>query len=101
MEEAAVSLRLLLSFSFPSKGHSTMQSMRLLGPGELQLAQIQQFINVGISRYSGAFLVLIPHRFQEGEKYAQRLHSALEIKLRDEETRRNQRLRDRFALQYK
>lgn len=91
-----MSLRLLLSFSFPSKGHATMQSMRLLGPGELQLAQIQQFISVCISRYPSAFLVLSHHCFQEGEKYAQRLHSALESKLRDEEVRRNQRLR--FAL---
>lgn len=80
-EEASIPLRLLLAFSFPPNGPSKVQSMRLLGSGELRLPQIQSLI-------------------ADGEKFAHQLHVALEAKLRDEDLRRNQKARDKFALRY-
>ncbi|KIP04195.1 hypothetical protein PHLGIDRAFT_60586, partial [Phlebiopsis gigantea 11061_1 CR5-6] len=42
VEEAATPLKLLLMFSFPPSSEPQLQGMRLLGPGELQLAQMKQ-----------------------------------------------------------
>jgi exosome complex component RRP42 len=35
---------------------------------------------------------------QDGQKYAKELFNALDAKLRDEDLRRNQKARDKFAL---
>ncbi|KAI1788581.1 ribosomal protein S5 domain 2-like protein [Ganoderma leucocontextum] len=77
-EEASIPLRLHLIFSFPSSARPTLQSVRVSGPGELDLAYIKSCIAVG-------------------EKYARELFSALESKLREEDIRRNAKARDRFA----
>lgn len=77
-EEVATPLKLLLMFSFPPGASPNLQGMRLLGPGEPQLTQLQQFVN-------------------EGEKYARELFTALEAKLRDEDVRRNQKARAKFS----
>ncbi|KAI0328975.1 ribosomal protein S5 domain 2-like protein [Cubamyces sp. BRFM 1775] len=77
-EEASVPLRMHLMFSFASPSTPKLQSMRLLGPGELDSAQIKSYIS-------------------EGEKYARELFNALESKLREEDVRRNVKARDRFA----
>ncbi|KAI0933253.1 hypothetical protein AcV7_004775 [Taiwanofungus camphoratus] len=78
-EEASTALRLLLLFSFPSDLSPSLQAMRLLGPGELNLTSLK---------------TLIAH----GEKYAKDVFIALEAKLRDEDLRRNVKARDKFAL---
>ncbi|KAM5540018.1 hypothetical protein V8D89_006158 [Ganoderma adspersum] len=77
-EEASIPLRLHLMFSFPSSARPTLQSMRMSGPGELDLASLKSSI-------------------ADGEKYAQELFAALESKLREEDVRRNTKARDRFA----
>ncbi|OCH89972.1 ribosomal protein S5 domain 2-like protein [Obba rivulosa] len=77
-EEASVPLRLLLAFSFPPNSSANLQAMRLLGPGELDLAQMKSLIAYG-------------------QKYAKDLFTALEVKLREEDTRRNVKARTRFA----
>ncbi|KII91870.1 hypothetical protein PLICRDRAFT_38740 [Plicaturopsis crispa FD-325 SS-3] len=77
-EEVATPLKLVLAFSFSSDGKSKVQAMRLLGPGELKLARIKVLAG-------------------EGEKYAREVFSALNAKLKEEDLRRNQKARDRFA----
>ncbi|KAH9939766.1 ribosomal protein S5 domain 2-like protein [Epithele typhae] len=78
-EEASIPLRLYLMFSFVPSQPPTLQSMKLSGPGELNIAQLKSSIS-------------------DGEKYARELFNALETKLRDEDTRRTVKARDRFAL---
>ncbi|KAL7278157.1 ribosomal protein S5 domain 2-like protein [Trametes coccinea BRFM310] len=78
-EEASVPLRMHLTFSFGTPNSANLQSMRLSGPGELDLNQIKAYI-------------------ADGEKYARELFNALETKLREEDIRRNVKARDRFAL---
>lgn len=77
-EEASTPLRLLLAFSFPPDSPAVLQAMRLLGPGELTVAQLKAFT-------------------ADGEQYARELFAALEGKLREEDLRRNVKARDRFA----
>ncbi|KAF8154079.1 ribosomal protein S5 domain 2-type protein [Crassisporium funariophilum] len=77
-EEAAIPLRLLIMFSFESKESPSIQGMRMLGSGELTTAQLADLIKVG-------------------EKYAQEINSSLNVKLKDEDLRRNQKARERFA----
>ncbi|KAJ7507150.1 hypothetical protein B0H11DRAFT_2318659 [Mycena galericulata] len=77
-EEAATPLRLLLVFSFPPNSSPNLQGMRVLGSGELESSQIRDFVN-------------------NGEKYAQKLWDALNGKLKEEDLRRGQKARDRFA----
>ncbi|KAJ7084060.1 ribosomal protein S5 domain 2-type protein [Mycena belliarum] len=77
-EEAATPLRLLLVFSFPPATSARLQAMRILGSGELESDQIRAFVGTG-------------------ENYARQLWDALNGKLRDEDIRRGQRARDRFA----
>ncbi|KXN92327.1 Exosome complex component RRP42 [Leucoagaricus sp. SymC.cos] len=80
-EEAAVPLRFLLVFSFVSSSSSnvpTLRGMRILGAGEVSLAQLKDLIEIG-------------------QKYAQDLYTALNAKLRDEDIRRTQNARERFA----
>ncbi|KAJ7764587.1 ribosomal protein S5 domain 2-type protein [Mycena maculata] len=77
-EEAATPLRLLLVFSFPTAASPSLQAMRILGSGELESGQIREFV-------------------ADGEKYAQRLSDALNGKLKEEDLRRGQKARDRFA----
>ena len=45
-EEAATPLKLLLMYSFPPASGPQLQGIRLLGPGETQLAQMKQFVTV-------------------------------------------------------
>ncbi|KAJ7132904.1 ribosomal protein S5 domain 2-type protein [Mycena crocata] len=77
-EEMATPLRLLLVFSFPPASASTLQAMRILGSGELESSQIREFV-------------------ASGEKSAQKLWDALNGKLKEEDVRRGQKARDRFA----
>ncbi|KAF8632708.1 hypothetical protein AX15_001732 [Amanita polypyramis BW_CC] len=76
-EEAATPLKLLLIYSFPSASAPTLQGMRLLGPGELDLQTVK-----GLT--------------QEGEKYAREVFASLEARLRDED-RRNQKAFVKFS----
>ncbi|KAI0740492.1 ribosomal protein S5 domain 2-like protein [Earliella scabrosa] len=78
-EEASIPLRLHLMFSFPPSTPPTLQSMRLSGPGELDMNYLKTCI-------------------ADGKKYAKELFGALEAKLRDEDVRRNIKARDRFAV---
>ncbi|KAF9260380.1 ribosomal protein S5 domain 2-like protein [Marasmius fiardii PR-910] len=77
-EEASSSIRVLLMFSFATPGQPTLQAMRMLGPGELNMASLKTLV-------------------KEGEKYASEMHSALTSKLREEDSRRNQKARDKFV----
>ncbi|KAJ7130316.1 ribosomal protein S5 domain 2-type protein [Mycena epipterygia] len=77
-EEAATPLRLLLVFSFPPGSSPNLQAMRTLGSGELESDQIRDFVT-------------------HGEKYAQKIWDALNGKLKEEDVRRGQKARDRFA----
>ncbi|KAJ7241725.1 ribosomal protein S5 domain 2-like protein [Mycena haematopus] len=77
-EEAATPLRLLLVFSFPPASSANLQAMRILGSGELESSQIREFVT-------------------SGEKYAQKMWNALNAKLKEEDVRRGQKARDRFA----
>lgn len=45
-EEASSPVKLLLSFSFPSNQHPSLQAMRMMGSGELVLAQIKTLLAV-------------------------------------------------------
>ncbi|RDB21882.1 Exosome complex component RRP42 [Hypsizygus marmoreus] len=76
-EEAATPLRLLLMFTFPPNGPADVQAMRMLGPGELKITQLKDLIVTG-------------------EKYAHDLYHSLNVKLKEEDVRRNQKARDRF-----
>ncbi|KAI8995228.1 ribosomal protein S5 domain 2-like protein [Trametes punicea] len=78
-EEASVPLRMHLAFSFGDPNSPRLQSMRLSGPGELDLTQVKAHI-------------------ADGERYARELFNALEAKVRDEDIRRNVKARDKFAL---
>ncbi|GBE85790.1 ribosomal protein S5 domain 2-like protein [Sparassis crispa] len=78
-EEASAPLQLLLVFSFSQDFQSNLQAVRLLGPGEIKLAQMKTLLS-------------------EGEKYAHELFTALEAKLREEDVRRNVKARDKFAV---
>lgn len=94
-EEAATPLKLLVIYSFPPSSSPVLQGIRLLGPGEVQLSQVKQFIAV----CPCAQPFVCPNNFaQNGEKHAKELFDALEAKLRDEDVRRNQKARDKFAL---
>jgi len=77
-EEAAVSLRLLLMFSFDSKDTVYLQGMRMLGNSELALDQLSSLI-------------------VDGEKYAREVYHSLNGKLKDEDLRRNEKAREKFA----
>ncbi|EIN04125.1 ribosomal protein S5 domain 2-like protein [Punctularia strigosozonata HHB-11173 SS5] len=78
-EEVSTPLRLVLLFSFPATpAEPVLQGMRLLGAGETDLSLISKLIS-------------------EGRKHAQELHAALEVKLRDEDLRRNEKARLRFS----
>ncbi|KAI0791326.1 ribosomal protein S5 domain 2-type protein [Abortiporus biennis] len=79
LEEASIPLKLLVVYTFPSPTSSSIQALRLVGPGELQLPQIEKLL-------------------QESEPFARQLHTTLNTKLKDEDIRRNQKARDRFAL---
>ncbi|KAJ7829427.1 ribosomal protein S5 domain 2-type protein [Mycena olivaceomarginata] len=77
-EEAATPLKLLLVFSFPPGSSSNLQAMRILGSGELESNQIRDFV-------------------ASGEQYGQKIWNALNGKLKEEDVRRGQKARDRFA----
>ncbi|TCD71097.1 hypothetical protein EIP91_000191 [Steccherinum ochraceum] len=77
-EEAAAPLKMMAAFAFPSTSSPTIQAVRLLGPGELQHARLQTLLS-------------------EAERFGQEMYDALEIKLRDEDFRRNHKARNRFA----
>jgi exosome complex component RRP42 len=93
-EEAATPLRLLLVFSFPPGSSSNLQAMRILGSGELESNQIRDFVAVGSF---GFFIVLDLFELQSGEQYGQKIWNALNGKLKEEDVRRGQKARDRFA----
>ncbi|CAK5263680.1 unnamed protein product [Mycena citricolor] len=75
-EEAATPIRLLLIFSFTG-GSSQLHSMRTLGSGELESAQIRDLV-------------------VNGEKHARTVWDALTSKLKDEDLRRGERARTKF-----
>ncbi|KAJ7481455.1 ribosomal protein S5 domain 2-type protein [Mycena latifolia] len=77
-EEAATPLRLLLVFSFPTASSPKLHAMRTLGSGELELDQIRGLV-------------------ANGEIFAHKLWDALNGKLKEEDVRRGQKARDRFA----
>ncbi|TFK35812.1 ribosomal protein S5 domain 2-type protein [Crucibulum laeve] len=77
-EESAVPLKALLVYSFPPSESPNVQAMRILGSGELTV-------------------VLLKDLVKEGEKYARELFIALNSKLKEEDIRRNQKARERFA----
>ncbi|KAM6499401.1 Ribosomal protein S5 domain 2-type fold [Amanita muscaria] len=77
-EEAATHLRLLLAYSFPTSSTSTLQGVRLLGPGELSFEATKSLI-------------------RQGEKYALEVFTSLEAKLRDEDFRRYQKAQAKFS----
>ncbi|KZT66902.1 ribosomal protein S5 domain 2-like protein [Daedalea quercina L-15889] len=78
-EEASTTIKLLLAFSFPSNTQSSLQAMRLTGSGEVVLAQMKLLM-------------------ADGERYAREVFHALELKLRDEDIRRNVKARDKFTV---
>ncbi|EPT02256.1 hypothetical protein FOMPIDRAFT_1160450 [Fomitopsis schrenkii] len=78
-EEGSAPVKLLLTFSFPSNQPTSLQAMRMIGSGELLLAQMKSLL-------------------ADGEKYARDLFQALEAKLRDEDVRRNVKARGKFAM---
>ncbi|KAJ7583285.1 ribosomal protein S5 domain 2-type protein [Mycena floridula] len=79
-EEASTTTRLLLVFSPSTKAspRPMVQAMRTLGPGELTIEQLGSLV-------------------KNGETYAQQITDALNVKLKAEDTRRNQKARERFA----
>ncbi|KAA1470948.1 ribosomal protein S5 domain 2-like protein [Dentipellis sp. KUC8613] len=77
-EEAATPLRLLLMFSFKSQAPPSLQGMRLLGTDDINLSQISSLI-------------------KEGEKHAGELFVAINAKLKEEDIRRTEKARRRFA----
>ncbi|KAI0287511.1 ribosomal protein S5 domain 2-like protein [Russula brevipes] len=77
-EEAATPLRLILAFSFRSGSPAALHGMHLLGTGETDLAQVESLA-------------------KEGEKYALEIYTALNAKLKDEESRRTEKARQKFA----
>lgn len=97
-EEASTPLRLLLVFSFPSSSPD-IQAMRLLGSGELTLALVKDLVKVWFLHIQDSCLYMdhLMPLMQDGEKYARQIFSALNTKLKDEDVRRNQKARDRFA----
>ncbi|KAF5338799.1 hypothetical protein D9758_012050 [Tetrapyrgos nigripes] len=78
LEEASTPVRLLLVFSFPSASSPTVQAMRMLGSGELSVAEIKTLVT-------------------EGEKYAKEMMTALTFKLKEEDVRWGQKAREKFA----
>ncbi|KAJ8072717.1 hypothetical protein PM082_016276 [Marasmius tenuissimus] len=95
-EEASTSIRVLLMFSFLSPNQTTLQGMRMLGPGEIKLSGLKELIKVfPLSKFS--LFIHAKRVQQEGEKYAKEIYSALTSKLKDEDIRRNQKARDRFV----
>lgn len=92
-EEASTALRLLLLFSFPRSG-AVMQTMRLIGDGELQLSSMASLLKV---RHPWVLLNFLITPLQEGEIYANEVFVALESKLHEEDVRRNQKARMRFG----
>ncbi|KAH8105385.1 ribosomal protein S5 domain 2-type protein [Cristinia sonorae] len=77
-EEAAAPLKLIVAFAFPSTSPPRVQAVRLLGPGDVPHTRLKSLVS-------------------EAGKYAQEMYNALEVKLRDEDFRRNQKARNRFA----
>ncbi|KAL0948073.1 hypothetical protein HGRIS_010697 [Hohenbuehelia grisea] len=77
-EDSAAPQKVLLAFSFPESSHTKLQAIRSLGSGELNVPQLKELIATG-------------------EKYAKQLFSALNSKLKEEDIRRSQKARDRFA----
>ncbi|KAK7460656.1 hypothetical protein VKT23_009371 [Stygiomarasmius scandens] len=78
LEEASTSLRLLLVFSFPTSAPPVLQATRMLGAGELNVAELKVLL-------------------AEGEKYAKEMMAAITFKLKEEDIRRNQKAREKFA----
>jgi len=77
-EEAAISLRLLLMFSFDSKHAANLHGVRMLGNSELTFHQLSSLI-------------------ADGEKHAREIYHSLNAKLKDEDLRRNEKAREKFA----
>jgi exosome complex component RRP42 len=97
-EEAALPMRLILIFSFPTGSPAALHGMHLLGTGETDLAQIESLVKVR---------ALVPHPTlrntqvlvcpQEGGKYASDICSALSAKLKDEDIRRTEKAQIKFS----
>lgn len=86
-------IRMLVAYSF-SGNTATVQAIRSLGSGELTMSQIRELLQVSLL-YLVQFLVL--SRLQQGETHAKGMFTALNHKLKEEDLRRNQKARDRFA----
>ncbi|KAI0034845.1 ribosomal protein S5 domain 2-type protein [Vararia minispora EC-137] len=77
-EEVATPSRLLVMYSFPADQPPRLQGMRLLGPSEIGLPLIKTLT-------------------QTAQTYATDLSCALRAKLKDEDLRRTEKARQRFA----
>lgn len=95
-EEGATPLRLLLVFSFHPTSPPDLQAMRMLGPGELDLARIKILLKVHAISFGLDYSTHVIPPIQDGEKYAKDLFTAMNVKLKEEDIRRNQKARDRF-----
>ena len=83
-------------FSFDSKDNVNLQGMRMLGNSELALDQLSSLITVCVLSHLIQKLVA-EERIQDGEKYAREIYHSLNAKLKDEDLRRNEKARERFA----
>ncbi|KAJ3755988.1 ribosomal protein S5 domain 2-type protein [Lentinula raphanica] len=77
-EEASCGSRLLIVHSYESSSSPTVQSMRILGSEELSIPHLKSLI-------------------KEAETYTSDMFNSLNAKLEDENIRRNQKARQRFA----
>lgn len=83
-------------FSFDSKDAVNLQGMRILGNSELTLDQLSSLITVCVlpplNSKPGA-----DERIQDGERHAREVYHSLTAKLKDEDLRRNEKAREKFA----
>jgi exosome complex component RRP42 len=69
--------------------------MKFLGPGELNLSQIKKYISVKLPTFLRR--ADLTSSYQDGEKHARSMFTALESKLREEDIRRNQKAKNKFS----
>jgi exosome complex component RRP42 len=98
-EEAAIPLRLILIFSYPTGSPAALHGMHLLGTGDTDLAQIESLVKVSRcsalpkKRHNPIYVLTQ----KDGEKYALQMCSSLNANLKDEELRRTEKARLRFS----
>ena len=87
-EETAISLRLLLFYSFlDATKPARLQGMRLIGHGEAARDQIKSYLRVCVHSLIKCLNLLIRRNEQVGEKYARELKQALDRKLQSEQAK--------------